>query len=646
MNLRHQHNGARTPATESQKPALEQLRRRLPVGAEVTPAGTHFRLWAPKCARVDVMLGEEDRTGFALVPEADGYFAGLIPGAAAGALYRFRLDGADTLCPDPVSRFQPRGPHGPSMVVDASRYVWRAHDWRGAGKEGQVLYEIHIGTFTPEGTWTAAAAELKHLAELGITVLEVMPVADFAGEFGWGYDGVNLFAPTRLYGTPDEMRFFVDEAHRLGLGVILDVVYNHFGPDGNYLRCFADRYFSTRHTTDWGEAINFDGADAAPVREFFLSNARYWIEEFRLDGVRLDATQDIHDDSTPHILAEIAGVVRDAAGGRETLIVAENEPQHTKLVRAPGAGGYGIDMLWNDDLHHSAMVSLTGRHEAYYTDYRGCPQEFISAAKYGYLYQGQYYLWQKNRRGTPAHGLSPASFVNFVQNHDQVANSGRGQRCHELAGAALTRAVTGLLLLMPGTPMLFQGQEFAASSPFFYFADHKAEIAALVAKGRAEFLSQFPSLATPEMQALLPDPGNRETFQRSKLKSEERTTHAAMLSLHRDLIALRQTDPVIRRGQAPIDGAVLDAEAFLLRYFADDGMDRLLLVNFGSDLRLTVAPEPLLAPPEDLRWGTMWSSEDPRYGGTGTPELDTDQGWHLPGRAAVLLRPAARETRA
>jgi maltooligosyltrehalose trehalohydrolase len=620
---------------------MRDIQRRLPVGAELLEQGLHVRVWAPKCRRVAMVTESEtqDAEAFELEAEPDGYFSTLIEGLEPGVRYRYRLDGGTSFS-DPASRFQPEGPHGPSMIVDP-RYGWRETAWQGVREGVQIIYEMHIGTFTPEGTWQSAIAELPALADLGITVLEVMPVADFAGDFGWGYDGVNLFAPTRLYGSPDDMRAFIDAAHGLGMAVILDVVYNHFGPDGNYLKKFSDHYFSTRYKTDWGEAINFDGAESAPVRAFFLANARHWIEEYRLDGLRLDATQDIFDASPRHILADITATVREAAAGRSTLIIAENEPQQTRLAVPIERGGHGIDRLWNDDFHHSAMVRLTGKREAYYSDYCGAPQEFVAAAKYGYLYQGQLYRWQKQRRGTPARGLRPSTFVNFVQNHDQIANSGRGQRSHVLTGAAETRAFAALLLLMPGTPMLFQGQEFAASSPFFYFACHKPDIAEQVAKGRAAFLAQFPSLATPEMQALIPDPCDWETFRRSKLKPQERRDNAAKVALHRDLIALRKHDPVLSRDEpGMVDGAALTADAFLLRFFAADGMDRLLIVNFGRDQRLDAVPEPLIAPPHGCAWTLLWSSEDPRYGGNGTPAVETADGWVLPAHAAVVLMPA------
>ena len=346
--------------------ARKRLARRLPIGAEpLDGGGVHFRIWAPLRKTVAVITPDQQ---FELSHEGNGYFSGVAPEITPGTTYQFHLDGEGSF-PDPVSRFQPKGPHGPSQVVDPRTFAWSDQDWKGVELSGQILYEIHIGTFTREGTWASACRALPDLADTGITVIEVMPVADFAGSFGWGYDGVNWFAPCRLYGTPDDMRKFVDTAHSLGIGVILDVVYNHFGPDGNYTGQFSSDYVTSKHTTDWGEAINYDGENCGPVRELVEANAGYWIDEFHLDGLRLDATQNIYDDSPDHILTGIARSVRKAAGKRKTIVVAENEPQDVELIRPAERGGYGIDGLWNDDFHHSAIVALTGRNEAYYTDY-------------------------------------------------------------------------------------------------------------------------------------------------------------------------------------------------------------------------------------------------------------------------------------
>jgi maltooligosyltrehalose trehalohydrolase len=628
------------------------VKRRLPVGAEVLPDGrVHFRVWAPRCQRVAVVIHSMDRPNNGNSPgdtcwleaEAGGWFSGVARSARTGSHYGFQLDDDSRLYPDPASRFQPEGPHSLSQVVDPHEFEWTDQDWRGVSLPGQVIYELHVGTFTTEGTWAAAREQLQELASCGITLIEVMPVADFPGRFGWGYDGVSLFAPMRLYGTPDDFRRFVDQAHVVGIGVILDVVYNHVGPDGNYLPRFSDDFFTDRYRNDWGPAINFDGDNCEPVREFYLANAAYWIEEFHLDGLRLDATQDVHDSSDDHILAAVTRQVREAARGRSTVVIAESEPQQTRLIRPAKQGGYGIDAVWNDDLHHAAMVALSGHNEAYYTDYHGRPQEFISAIKYGYLYQGQWYSWQKQRRGSPTRGLHPAAFVTFIQNHDQIANSGYGLRCQFITSPGAYKAMTALILLAPGTPMLFQGQEFAASSPFLYFADHSDELAKKVDEGRKQTMSQFRSIAQPEVLARLPDPADPLTFTRSKLDFSERQKNAPMYQLHRDLLRLRREDPAFR-AQRPggVDGAVLSESAFVLRFFGTEdepAADRLLVVNLGRDLHFSPAPEPLLAPPFEMRWETLWSTEDPSYGGCGTVPLDTEENWRIPGLAAVVLRP-------
>ena len=617
--------------------------RRLPLGAEfMSTEGVHFRVWAPKCERIEVVFsavaGTPAIAPLELEAEDGGYFAGMASAARADMLYRFRLDGSDQLVPDPASRFQPDGPHGPSQVIDPRQFAWSDSGWRGAALLGQVLYELHIGTFTREGTWRAAQAELDELKNLGITVLEVMPVNEFAGRFGWGYDGVDLFAPTHLYGEPDDFRRFVDHAHSLGIGVILDVVYNHLGPDGCYLKLFSDHYFSVKHTTDWGEAINYDGDNCRPVREFFRCNAGYWIAEYHLDGLRLDATQNIYDDSMPHIVAEIAAEVKNVAAPRATIVIAENESQDVKLVRPASAGGCGLDGMWNDDFHHSARVALTGEREAYYTDYLGSPQELISAVKWGFLYQGQWYSWQKQRRGTPTRGLKPSTFVTFLENHDQICNSGFGERIQFSAHPGCYRALTALLLLGPGTPLLFMGQEFCASSPFVFFADHKPELAKLVYQGRLEFISQFTSLATPESQARIPDPAAWQTFEACKLKLAEREEHKPIYQLHRDLLKLRHDDAVFRaQGAHGFDGAVLAQKIFILRFFGpEEEGDRLLVINLDVDYIYDPAPEPLLAPPEKSQWQIIWSSERPIYGGRGTTPFGT-QTWKIPGYAAIVL---------
>jgi maltooligosyltrehalose trehalohydrolase len=624
--------------------------RRYPIGAELIGANeTHFRVWAPKATHVDVVLEESavknaHRTFHPLQREDDGYFSGSAE-ARADDCYRFRVDNAEHFHPDPASRFQPDGPHGSSRIVDPTTFRWSDAEWPGKQLKGQIIYEMHVGTFTEEGTWRAAAEQLPELARIGITVIEVMPIADFPGNFGWGYDGVDLFAPTHLYGTPENLRSFLNDAHSLGIGVILDVVYNHFGPDGNYVRAFSDYYFTAQYENDWGESINFDGLNSGPVREFFITNGRYWIEEFHFDGFRFDATQDVIDKSEEYIIGAVGRAARAAAGKRMLILIAENEPQEAKLVRPRSEGGDDLDGLMNDDFHHSAFVALTGRNEAYCTDYLGLPQEFVSAAKYGYLYQGQPYSWQESQRGTPTFGIPPETFVAFIENHDQISNNPRGERLRFQTSPGRYRAMTALLFLGPWTPMLFQGQEFGASSPFVFFTDvGDSDMREAIRKGRFQFLAQFPSMASEEIQRNLPSPSDPHVFTSCKLNFSERATNSELYDLYVDLIKLRREDSRFR-DQVPgqVDGAVLGPASFVLRFFAGENDERLLIVNFGKRQVLAPAPEPLLAPPLGFEWETMWTSESPRYGGPGAVPLVTQEQWLLPAEAAVALRLVAEK---
>jgi len=566
------------------------VHRRRPIGAEITSDGVHFRVWAPSRSRVAVVIDGRDS---ALDREENGYFSGLVRDAREGTRYTLRLDDDEKTVPDPASRFQPDGPHEPSQVIDPAAYRWRHEN---PPPRDRVIYEMHVGTFTKEGTWAAAMAHLPFLADVGITVIEMMPIHEFPGAFGWGYDGVDLWAPSHLYGQPDDLRRFIDEAHANGIAVILDVVYNHFGPDGCYLRELTPSYFTNRYDTEWGDALNFD---AAGVREFIAENAAYWIDEYRLDGLRFDATQSIHDHSPRHILAECVERARGAAGNRAIFLVAENEPQDRKLLTE-----YGCDAMWNDDWHHCAMVALGRKREAYYTDYRGTANEFASMARLGFLYQGQWYSWQKQNRGTPSHDLAPQRLVCFLQNHDQIANSARGDRVH-------SRALTALLLLQPQTPMLFQGQEFGARTPFLYFADHHPELAKLVAKGRKEFLDQFPSLRAVD---LIP-PHDRETFERSKLDHSQRD--ASVVALVRELLSLRRTMPFSAR----LETVAIHDRCLVLRWYAGGADDRLLIVNFGDSVEVN---DPLIAPPAGFtKWEVVWGERvDP---------------WRVPSNSATLF---------
>jgi maltooligosyltrehalose trehalohydrolase len=622
------------------------VQRRYPIGAElIGPNETHFRIWAPKAQRVDVVLedsaAKNSRREFhALEAEEGGYFSGAA-GAGGGARYRFRVNGGEGFYPDPASRFQPDGPHGSSCIVDHTRFSWTDSEWSGLTLKGQVFYEMHVGTFTKEGTWHAAARQLEELARIGITVIEMMPVADFPGKFGWGYDGVNLFAPAHLYGTPDELRAFINRAHSLGLGVVLDVVYNHFGPDGNYLGAFSDYYLSRDRQHDWGDMINFDGPNSGPVREFFIANGRYWIEEFHFDGFRFDALHAIRDQSKEYIIGAVGRAAREAAGRRSIVLIAENDLQEAKMLRPSDQAGDDLDAMWNDDFHHSAVVALTSRKQAYFGDYHGAPQEFISAVKHGFLYQGQAFSWRKALRGTPSLGIAPEAFVCFIENHDQIANTGTGERLRVQTSAARYRAMTALLLLGPWTPLLFQGEEFGAANPFLFFADiGDASVRNAIRKGRAEWLAPFLSVTQEQALKTLSAPDDPQVFDRCKLDFSEREKNRELYDLHIDLLKLRREDSRFnQQAFGGIDGAVLGPSSFVLRLFSRENDDRLLLVNFGDSQLLRPASEPLLAPPMGHTWETFWSSDSIRYGGAGSTAIATPEEWFIPGEATVMLRP-------
>jgi maltooligosyltrehalose trehalohydrolase len=616
----------------------------LELGARYQGGGrTRFTVWAPERRAVEVAL-RAPGGGVRWLPlqkGAGGYFSGAHP-AQPGDRYLFRLDG-DGEFPDPAARFLPEGPHGPAEIVDPSTFRWTDGSWRGLKLKGQVLYEVHVGAYTPEGTYAALAAQLPALQDLGVTCLELMPVNTFPGRFNWGYDGVGLYAPNPTYGRPDDLRRLVDEAHRLGLGVILDVVYNHLGPDGCYLRQFSPRYFTDRYPAEWGEPLRFEGQDARPVRDFFAHNAAYWISEFHLDGLRLDATQSLHDSSARHVVAEIASAARAAAGGREILVIAENEPQDLKMVLPEEDGGHGCDALWVDDFHHSARVALGGGAEAYLQDYRGSAQELLSCALRNALYQGQWYAWQGKRRGTPLWRARPEQAVFFLQNHDQVANTLRGERLQITGGERRARALTTYLLLLPQTPLLFMGQESFTSRPFLYFVDHaSADLAEAVRRGREKYLSQFPSAARA-----IRDEGHRplageEAFLASRLDPGERDRppHAHAWALHRALLRLRREDPRFsRQDPTRMAGAVLGQDALALRFFGESGAgDCLLLLNLGPTLSLAPCPEPLVAPRPGARWRLILSSEEVRFGGLGaTFPTGEAAPFVVPGQAAVVL---------
>ena len=601
------------------------------VGAELvtTPErGVQFRVWAPAAKRVAVVIEGRE---VVLTPESNGYAAGFVAGLGVGARYRYKLDDQPLLA-DPATRFQPEGPSGPSQVTSAE-FAWTDRDWAGIPAHRHVVYEMHVGTFTPEGTWAAACKQLAFLAQLGVTTLEIMPIAEWGGAHNWGYDGVSMYAPHHGYGSPDDVRRFVDRAHALGLAVILDVVYNHLGPDGNVVPQFAPAFFHTDKATDWGEGINYD---EPAVRAFYIANAAYWIRDFHFDGLRFDATQAIHDATDSNIMAEMISAAREAAPHRTLWMVGENEPQDAKLLR-----DYGFDALWNDDFHHTARVALTGVIDGYLHDYSGSPQEFVAAIRHGFLYQGQTYPWQRNPRGTSTRGLSRARFVHFLENHDQVANLGFGERISDLSDPGTLRALTALTLLTPSIPMLFQGQETGAKQPWEFFCSHTGALGDAVRKGRKDFVKQFQRLGLPEVQRALRDPIAESTFRACVLDPAERDFTRPVVAFHRDLLHLRKEDPAFTATWSDaVDAAVLDDRSFVVRCYGDDPSgDRLILVNLGPTYHRAVIAEPLLAAPAGTGWKLCWSSEDVRYGGHGTPPPFTHERLALPGRSTIVCKP-------
>lgn len=483
----------------------------MPFGARLHPdGGATFRLWAPGARQAQLAI-ETGGSAPQLHPaqgDAKGWWECTVPQAGAGTGYRWRIDG-DLLVPDPASRHNPDGPHGPSVLVDPSQFEWDA-DWTGRPWHETVLYEMHVGTFTPEGTYAAAAERLRHLADTGVTAVELMPVADFAGHFGWGYDGVLPYAPHHGYGTPDDLKRFVQQAHRLGLMVFLDVVYNHFGPDGNYLHAYAPDFFSKTKHSPWGAALNFDGPGSDAVREFFIHNAVYWLQEFRFDGLRLDAVHAIHDDSKVHVLQALSERVRTATAGRHVHLVLENEDNgYRHLAPEPMHGFY--DGQWNDDFHHVVHVALTGETQRYYNDYGADTMDLLARClTHGMIFEGS-----KRREGGAREVVQPAppqpltALVNFAHNHDQVGNRARGERLSQLVAPEAARLPTLLALLTPAIPMLFFGEEWGATEPFLYFAGWEGELRELVRAGRKREFGHGDAHD-------LPDPCSRDTFAASR----------------------------------------------------------------------------------------------------------------------------------
>lgn len=613
----------------------------LSLGANWVGEGkVEFKVWAPSCRDIEVEI-INNKTKLKLNKDQEGYFTGQLENIKLGTLYKYKINDGQSY-PDPVSRFLPEGPHGPTQIVDPNHYVWHDQNWKGISMQGQIIYEMHVGAFTKEGTFDAAATQLEELARIGITLIELMPCLEFPGRWNAGYDISNLFAPSHIYGDYEALKRFVDKAHQLGLGVILDLVYNHFGPVGCYNAMFSEFYFSTKYKTDWGEAINFDGVGSSEVRKFFLSNICYWLSEFHLDGFRMDSTHDIYDDSIPHIFAELTQRGREVAFPKKIVFIAENLPHDIKFLHAQKDNGYEFDAIWNDDFHNLTVVALLGRSEAFYLDYKGDSQNYVSLLKKSFLYQGQS-CWTGKPRGTPVENEPACAFVGYLQNHDLVSNQLRGERLHQLIEPALFRAVTALFLLAPQTPLIFMGQEFCSSKPFSFFADHDDSMGKITSAGRKKFLEMFPSYVevfqSSDAHKFIPDVASPQTFEQSQLDLTERESHKEMYLLHQDLFKIRKEDPVIsKQDRSKLDGAVLNDACFILRYFGEKGDDRLILVNFGKDIFAKSIAEPLIAPSKKGEWKLIWSSENLNYGGKGISNPIQNGDWHIIGHCLLLLK--------
>lgn len=565
----------------------ERFAHEMPFGAAVQGDGSvRFRLWAPSVPEVTLRL--EGGPALPMTAVEGGWFECATDRARAGSRYRFALpDGL--LVPDPAARFQPLDVNGPSEVVDPGAYPWRRPEWRGRPWEEVVLYELHVGTFSAEGTYAGAVAHLDHLVDLGVTAVELMPLAQTAGRRNWGYDGVLLFAPHSAYGTPEELKALVDACHERGLMIFLDVVYNHFGPEGNYLNTYARSFFTERHHTPWGAAINYDGADARPVRDFVIDNALYWLQEYRFDGLRLDAVHAIIDDGSPDILSELAHRVRAAAGpDRHVHLVLENDANQARyLARGDHRRAFLYEAQWNDDFHHVAHVLATGERAHYYTDFADRPAERMARALAGgFVYQGDPSPFRGGEvRGEPSGHLPPTAFVNFLQNHDQIGNRASGERLSVLASPGRRRCLTALLLLAPSIPLLFMGEEWAEVRPFLYFCDFHGGLADAVREGRRREFAGFPEFADESRRAEIPDPNGLEAFAASRLDwaALGDDGHAAWHRYTSDLLRLRREEIVPRLdGIGPGRVEWQEGEALCVAWPLAFGGTLAVLANLGD----------------------------------------------------------------
>jgi maltooligosyltrehalose trehalohydrolase len=588
----------------------DRFAHEMPFGAAVLPeGGVRFRLWAPAQERVRLLL-DEPGAAIEMGRGAGGWFGHTAAEAAPGTPYRFELANGMAV-PDPASRAQARDVHGPSVVVAPRSYRWKHPEWRGRPWRETVLYEAHTGCFTPEGSFEGTRRKLDHLAALGVTALELMPIAEFEGERNWGYDGVLQFAPHRSYGAPDDLKRLVDEAHERELMVFLDVVYNHFGPSGNYLHLYAPHFFTERHHTPWGAGINFDGPESRPVRDFFVHNALYWLEEYRLDGLRLDAVHAIADDRRPDILTELGETVRARLEpDRHVHLVLENDANaSSRLRRDRRARAPGYDAQWNDDMHHAAHVLLTGEAHGYYADYVDDPAAKLARAlAEGFAYQGERSRHRDDApRGEPSAALPTIAFVDFLQNHDQVGNRAFGERLASLVSEEAVTAATAVLLLSPHIPMLFMGEEWGTRTPFQFFCDFRGNLAAAVRDGRRREFARFPEFQDPATRDRIPDPNSPVTYERSRLDWRELDRDAARrwLERARALLAVRAREIVPRVGDCTGEAVryeVRDGRAFRVTWRLDDGAELSVVANLSD--------RPIGELDWAVRGGVIWREPD------------------------------------
>jgi maltooligosyltrehalose trehalohydrolase len=545
-------------------------------GPSFENGGVRFRLWAPSQKRIELMI---DGRAVSMTRTASGFHETFVNGLVAGARYRFALaDGREV--PDPASRFQPEDVNGPSEAIDPRAYRWR-ETWPGREWNDIVLYELHIGTFSPEGTFAGAADKLDHLADLGVTGVEVMPVSDFSGRWNWGYDGAFCYAPDAGYGRPEDFKAFVEAAHQRGIAVLLDVVYSHFGPEGNYVPLYAPEFFTSRHRTPWGDAIQFDGPNSRPVRDFFIENAEYWIEEFHLDGLRLDAVHAIKDDTKPDLLDELALRLRSRYH-RPIHLLLENESNDPRRLTRRGGEPELYTAQWNDDVHHVLHVAATHESTGYYAAY-GRTELLGKALAEGFAYQGEMMPYRDAPRGGPSGDLPPGAFVSFIQNHDQIGNRAFGERLNMLVPPEVIRALASVYLLAPQTPMMFMGEEWGAKQPFLFFCDFGGKLGEAVRKGRLEEFSRFPEFSDPGLAAKIPDPTAETTFLSSKLDwgsidADHLSYYRALLTTRRECV--RPLLPHIKRGG---EASVLGEQAMRVTWRAGES---LLLI----DANLSASP--------------------------------------------------------